>query len=477
MLTEPTAVSAKPALLPTAILALTVFMLLAVAPQIYNDGDTGWHIVAGRWIVTHLSVPATDPFSYTYAGKPWLAHEWLAEILMAGAHAAGGWAGLSLLTAAAIAGLIFVIGAEIGRWLRPIPTLATLILVVIALIPFILARPHVLAWPLLAIWTIILIRAREADRPPALVAALIMLVWANLHASFLYGLVLAGAFGLEALVTGPDRRRVFLGWLGFGAAALAATLVTPYGLDGLLFPLQVSSMKAIPTIIEWRPTIVANESGFQLFLLAAIFTCLYRGVRVPLFRLVIVIATLYLAFSAVRHQAILAIVGALILAKPLAATFPPLTETALPRRARTIAATLAALLLVFIAVRLAIPTAQPDNASNPSAMIASLPAALRHQPVLNDYGFGGALVFAGVRPYMDGRIDMYGDDFAFEHGRMIHGDIAAFDRIAARRGITWTILNPTTPLVAVLDAHPGWHRLASDRWSVVHVRQGSASPP
>jgi hypothetical protein len=31
--------------------------------------------------------------------------------------------------------------------------------------------------------------------------------------------------------------------------------------------------------------------------------------------------------------------------------------------------------------------------------------------VLNTYGFGGYLIFSGVRPFIDGRSDMYGDAF------------------------------------------------------------------
>ena len=88
----------------------------------------------------------------------------------------------------------------------------------VVLIPMMLARPHLLAWPLLAWWTWLMLRAREQDRAPPLAAALLMVLWANLHGSFVFGLAIAAAFGLEALVASPDRPRALRQWALFGVA-------------------------------------------------------------------------------------------------------------------------------------------------------------------------------------------------------------------------------------------------------------------
>ena len=40
----------------------------------------------------HHRVPATDPFSWTHEGREWVAHEWLAEVIIALADRAGGYA-------------------------------------------------------------------------------------------------------------------------------------------------------------------------------------------------------------------------------------------------------------------------------------------------------------------------------------------------------------------------------------------------
>ena len=77
--------------------SFTAFAFVTVLSSAFADGDTGWHIATGQWIATHGTVPRSDPFSFTARGHPWVAHEWLSELLMYGAWRFGGWSGLILL--------------------------------------------------------------------------------------------------------------------------------------------------------------------------------------------------------------------------------------------------------------------------------------------------------------------------------------------------------------------------------------------
>ena len=85
----------RPALLDwriaVALFAAAIAALLAFSPELFNDGDTYWHVAAGRLIIDTRGVPATDPFSFTFRGQPWTAHEWLAEVLAAAAYRLGAW--------------------------------------------------------------------------------------------------------------------------------------------------------------------------------------------------------------------------------------------------------------------------------------------------------------------------------------------------------------------------------------------------
>src|SRR4051812_50053375 len=57
------------------------------------DGDTGWHIRTGEIVLATGAAPSADPFSFTRAGEPWFAWEWLAGGVVGGAWRWGGGGG------------------------------------------------------------------------------------------------------------------------------------------------------------------------------------------------------------------------------------------------------------------------------------------------------------------------------------------------------------------------------------------------
>jgi hypothetical protein len=103
--------------------------------------------------------------------------------------------------------------------------------------------------------------------------------------------------------------------------------------------------------------------------------------------------------------------------------------------------------------------------------LAAVPADLRGKPVMNGYSFGGPLILAGMRPYIDGRSEMYGDAFFLDYMQISDGDMARFSRAVDRYGIRWTMLpNDDASLIKQLDSSPEWRRLYSDKVGVIHVR-------
>ena len=454
-----------------------VFMNLC-AWSMLSDGDTGWHIAAGHWILDHRAVPTADPFSYTFAGKPWVAHEWLSEVLMALAYRVAGWSGIAVLFASAVAGMFFLVGAEMRRWLSFRWLAVALTALFFLLQPFMLARPHMLAWPMLAIWTIGLLRARERNRAPPLALAALMTLWANLHGSFLFGFVLLAAFGLEALIAGRARPfPVLRSWGIFAVAALAASLLTPHGIEGLIFPLQVSGMTSLPLIVEWQATSFGTISSFEVILLATLFLLLSRGVRIPPVRLILLLGILHLALAHVRHQAVLGVVGMLVLAAPAGIRgaagddrLRPVLRDWRSRPAITLAI-LALLLVVVSAARLAVPMKRPDTRDVPVAAVAALPGYMRAEHGFNRYGFGGLLILNGFRPYIDGRADLYGDAFLHDYSRIVNGDAARWNAAVRQWNIRWAILSPKDRLATVLTGDKGWRRLYADKWAIVFVKR------
>jgi hypothetical protein len=460
--------SALPAFIAAAALAAIVLFI----PAVLKDGDTYWHLATGAWILDHHQVPHVDIFSNSRPGAPWVAHEWLSEVIMALAFRAGGWAGLLMLFAASLglAGWLMV------RRLAVSLSGLSLLLISVLAAGCLLTRPHLLALPALVAWTLELMAARREERAPRLVFALLMTLWANLHGSYVFGFLLAGAFGLEALVAaGRKPWPVIRDWGLFGAASLAACMVTPHGVEGLIYPFQIMTLKFLPKIVEWNPEDFTTLSGFQIGLVVTVFVCLSRGVKVAPVRLILLLLLTYMAIEHRRHQLVLAAVAPLLLAEPLAAA---LGQTARPRASLrpALLAAFAAVLAVLVAGRLLWPVTRPDGPSTPAAALAHVPAELARQPVFNEYSFGGYLIFKGVRPFIDGRSDMYGNAFSADYFKAVRPDAPTLRRLLSQYQVAWTILPPSDPTVAVLDAEPGWRRLYADSTAVVHQRITLAVP-
>ena len=459
---SPALVFLLPALLAAAV---TLF-----APQVMNDGDTLWHVAAGQWMLDHGQPPQVDPFSYTIAGQPWHDHEWLSEVVMALAYRAAGWTGVALLGAAAAGATIGLLGRELVRRLDPAPALAALIVAAGCIAPSLVLRPHLLMLPLLVLWTGSLIEARVRGRAPPLGLAALATVWANAHGSVVFALALIGPFALEALI--EARRRpwpVVRGWGLFALASALCALITPFGVDGLLYPLKVSGMTTLSSITEWRSPDFSTPQPLEIALLAGLFVIAWRGVRIPLLRLVLLLGLLHLSLQHQRHQMLLAVVGVLILAEAAGRT--PAAEGSAPKLG-PIAWLGAALGLALVALRLIVPFSLQQGPTLPIAALDQVPPSLRAQPVLNDYGMGGYLIFRGVKPFIDGRADaeLYGDAFSARYDAVV-SNRAALEETLAERHVAWTLFPPSSPAVRLLDAEPGWRRLYSDPYAVVHIRR------
>jgi hypothetical protein len=474
--TEADAVTRKGDVPLSMALALLAFAALAFAPQILNDGDTFWHIRAGEWMLDHRAVLTFDPFSYTFAGKPWTTHEWLAEIIFALAFRAAGWSGVMALTAAAFAATAGFLGYHLSRFLPRGATLIAVVLALAAMAGSLLARPHLLALPLLEIWTASLVIARSENRAPSFALLPVMALWANLHASFAAGLGLIAVFGVEAVIaTDKDRVAVARAWVLFGVGAIAAACLTPHGANGLLFPFTLQAMPSLAFIGEWQPTDLKQLQPFELGLAFALYILVTRRVRLSFVRAALLLGLTYLAFAHARHQMLLALIAPLVLAEPVGAALGEPERTGLPVPTSEAAAAWTVLALALLAARFDIPVTRTDSATAPITALAHVPPALRNQPVFNDYAFGGYLIFGDVKPFIDSRAELYGNGYLESYARDV-SDPKTMEHTLERNHIRWTILAPSERAAHALDAMKGWKRVYADRWAVVDEQTRLSSP-
>jgi hypothetical protein len=468
--------TAKPfpaqAALPWLVGAGVYVLLLTQGSKLLNDPDTYSHIAVGRWIIAHGAVPTTDPFSFSMQGAPWIAFEWLSEVIYASVFSLAGWAGVVALAAAAAALAVGLLTRFLLRELAPTPALLMVVAAIVLLAPHMLARPHMLTLPVMMAWAAALVRGMDRRAPPPYWALPLLVLWANLHGSVVLALGLIGPAALEALLNEQRSEwpRVILRWLPFSALAVVACCLTPYGPEPLLMPLTTLGLgEALRWIGEWRPQDFGHVGAFELLLLAGIFA-LSRGITLPLVRALVVVGLIHFALAQVRNADLLAMLAPLYLAAPLARQLGARAEEDAAGSARGINLAVIAAMIVatgFVLMREVRPSAQ----TTPAAAVAGAGLA-KSDPVLNDYSFGGYLIFSGVPTFIDGRGELFGGPFIARYNRDLSlADLNDFLKLLDQYKFGATLLEPETPAVAMLDRLPEWQRVYSDDVAVVHKRR------
>ncbi|WP_139557527.1 hypothetical protein [Methylotetracoccus oryzae] len=491
----PTSRSERHFALPLPILAL-LFFFAALLTHFAHDGDVFWHIATGQWILSHGHVPHTDPFSFSRFDAPWIAHEWLAAVAFARVFDVGGWPALLILVAFCAALSYAILLRFLLQRLQPVYAVPLTALAFFLSVHHFLLRPHVLVMPLLVGWVGALVHAADESRPPPWASLGILWIWANLHGSFTFGLLLAGALGAEVVLsaaTGPARNRLAGAWLRFLIAGLGVALLTPYGIQGVLFPaLLYGHPYLLDMITEWQSPDFHEPQALEFWLLLLVAYALTQGLRLAPLRLLLLLALIHMALHHIRHVALLGLISPLLLAGPLRSqgaapssghqgpgSFNGFCRRFAPRLSPHSAALTSLLLFALIggAYR---ANPHPDERLG---VFRAIDVARQHGVtgnVLNNPGFGGPLIFRGIRPFIDGRLDLYGEDFLRRYLAAINlQDAGVLAALLDEYRITWTLFDPGRPLVAWLEQSGHWQRLYADRFVVVHVRRGTlprASP-
>ncbi|MGY4476009.1 hypothetical protein [Bradyrhizobium sp. USDA 3364] len=447
-------------------------LLLILGDRLLADPDTYWQIAVGRWILDHHALPSVDIYSFTKAGQPWVSSSWLAQVLFATAYDLAGWTGPVVLTAACGALTFALLTAILNRALPAIHASLIALAALVLTCGHLLARPHVLALPVMLVWANGLMTASERREAPSFWLLPLIALWANLHGGFLFGLVLAGAFALDAIWNAAPAQRLPLAlrWTAFGIGALAACCVTPYGWGSILASLKILNLGELLHLIdEWAPANFSHIDAFELSILGLIGAALYYGVRLPLPRIALVLGLLHMALSHVRNLELFALLLPLAVLTPAATQFG-LRAAGVVRLKAVPAAALMAVLGAstwFVAARQGL---SPPADHSPAAAVDALKA--HHvQRVFNDLRFGGYLIWRQVPVFVDGRAELYGETFEMAYYRALQlKDVDGLLALLKTYDIDAVMLDPTTPASRFLDHIDGWQRLYADDRVVVHVR-------
>lgn len=452
--------------------------------QTLGDPDTLLHIRIGQWIIEHSSVPRVDVFSHSLAGEKWVAHEWLSEIILATVYRFGGWGGLVLLATFCLSITLAYLMHYLQEKMPPIYALLFVAFTFFALSTHLLARPHVLVWPLLVIWAGSLMNAQEEGRAPSLWLIVIMILWVNLHGSFIFGLGLILPIAVQAVINSAPQLRVTVIWnwsLFFGMASISC-LLNPQGIAGAVFPLQILNLQHLSVINEWMPYQFKGVNPLEMLLFIYLLLALLGLLRLPIMRIVMLLGLIHMALTHNRYVSILGLVSPLLIAtsfgQSYAAKFKDVKQSKLDQfflRFTNNAGYYAiciAMLIISIAALWGSYRGRyvPPPSITANAAIDAFQASNHSGLVLNDYKFGGALIFRNIPVFVDGRADLYDEKIMGPYiEAVIDGKSSAIEKIIIQYQITWALLSPDSPAVTFFDNKKAWQRYYADSDAVIYL--------
>ena len=409
---RPRSLRAHPAWIVVA--ASGAILVRATIRQRLNT-DVFWHLAAGNWMLRHHSVIRADVFSYTVHGHPWLAEEWGFEVLLAWMVRHVGPDSYWLLSGGAC---VLAFAVSVARWRRQgagALWIAVLCIPVAAgLAMGIAPRPQDLSYLFFALELALLTRARSRARTLVLLPPL-LLVWANIHGSFIAGLGVLGIEFLASLLarrdtsaTGPATSRLHVApalrvrdALATLLGATAFSLVNPHGPRLIHYAFTVATASPLNAIVEWQ----SPNFHIPLFFVA---------IAIPTMLIVVALATGRMPVDAVALVIWLALFAATLrgvrFAPYLAIAFGGLAAPfgrALKESIRPtlLSAPVALVLSVALIVGHHPAPNAVDRADAPQAAASWL---LAHRGrVFSTYTWNDYLISRDIPVFIDGRTDLY----------------------------------------------------------------------
>ena len=251
--------------------------------QFIMGSDMFWHLAAGRNIWETGTVPSTDVFSHSFAGKEWLNHEWLWDVIHWGICDSLGLDAVAWFTIGLYVVIFSLLFLEAYRTTGSM--FAAGVSVWIATLSahwFLDIRPHVFS----LIFTALVLATRHV-RWIHWTWPIIIILWTNLHAGFVFGMGLVGLMVLvKTIEDSLEAQELQIPWEQWVAVALSllAWLVNPFGWHLIKYPLEYLKGDTVyKGLVEWhKPLFGLDPQYFEgafwwMVILALIGAYCYRS--------------------------------------------------------------------------------------------------------------------------------------------------------------------------------------------------------
>jgi hypothetical protein len=237
-------------------LAVILLLFLITIPMLTKifTSDFGTHLAIGREIVQHRHIPDKEFLNYTSLGAPNFYGEWGFQAILYSVFAVAGIYGVSFLCWAVVFSIYLLLHrSNILRGANPLVSLFAIFAFSGFLRIRIQPRPEIFTYLFIAATICLHSEYYFGNRrrilflfPPLIV------VWSNMHPTYLMGFLLSGAFIADRFARAVWKKEYdwerLKAWIPLPLLALVLGLVlcglNPHGYDAILSPLQLISRGA-----------------------------------------------------------------------------------------------------------------------------------------------------------------------------------------------------------------------------------------
>jgi hypothetical protein len=479
------------------IIFLCPFLLLSLVSgnNLLNDADTGHHIRTGEYIIKNLTVPKYDIFSHIEPPLPWVAHEWLSEVVMALVHQFSGLTGVVVFFSFWIGAVYFLL-FRFARSLRfdLLPAVAIVMLATASSQLHWLARPHIFSLVLTVVWYGLLNNYQYQDKDRLYVLPLLMLLWVNLHGAFIIGFALLGVYfigNLAALISQDEAGRNTAGEKCKKLAlvtvvSLLFSLVNPRGYSILLFPFTTLSNRfLLDNIIEYLPPNFHDPLPYKYLLLLTLGVVTASRKRLDAVEFILLLLFTYMSLYATRNIPLFAIiVTPIVLRHFQAMLYKSESKSAKMFREQsknlefTDAVAKGHLWPIFAIAGVCALGASGaitftfDPAKKPVAAVEFLKREKLMGRMFSDDEFGDYVIYAAWPEYrvaFDGRFDMYGEIWVKQYLAVLRLQ-PGWENVIEKNNFAWIFCGAETPLSVVLMENQNWHVVYTDKVAQIFVK-------
>jgi hypothetical protein len=472
-------------------IAILLVSLFVMSTRAVLDADFWWHLRTGQWIIENRAIPHSDPFSLTFQGRPWIAHEWLSEIIFYAIYRAGGLPMLSLTFAGIITMAYFM--SYWRSYGKPYIAGIVTILGAIASAPVWGVRPQILTLFLFSIWVFLLEKFfKTGNKKIIILLPIIMIFWVNLHAGYILGLALLAMYSFLKLIesflpgtwtadnmSSPNRNLILPALAGF-IACLFAVLINPNGYEMFIYPFGTLGSKAMMTLIaEWlSPNFHSLEwMPLALFLLSLVATGLFSRRRSSLTEIALAVIFGYAALRSMRNVPLFAVVTIPILSFHLDGIFSFSVNKNEPTKIKSVA-NIGILIIVLLAgIAQASTTLINQKGSEKEVYpVAAVDWIKNNNPkgnIYNAYGWGGYLIwhlYPNYKVYVDGRADLYGDAY-LQDFVTIYQARSGWETKMQAADIKIALVETDSPIANALSQSPNWKIKSRNDLESLYIRQ------